>query len=991
MKTSLNRRAGRPVSQKKLKIMAFPDKLTYKMKGAGRKMCLLLCAIVMTAFSGCVMEETAESPDGDSFLYIRVAGAGTGNNGPAETRAGGGDKDTPDNQDYRISSLRVMAFKKNGGALVENRRYNMPADILRFPIDAGTYDFVFLANEPESESANLDGIDKFSRLKTISYLQSAFDADKDIPMMQTVKDVQALGNGSAKVNGGAAVNPFAVGLDRLGVRLDVTLRAKVDLGSSFEGIVLTGLSNRVPLTSESEYTGTVLRTTKRTIPASEFTSTTPTGENVWAVSKTKIILPASEFADTGDESKGVLLTLDMGEGKYSPSCKLKIFSSSEGTGVDNNYSLPKNTYLEFTGTITTPLEVNIKASEWIPENTDWEVPGHRTLSVSHTKVAITDLNGARISFRSNMPVVKVLPKVEKMDATLNEERFPKTNHIFNSIVESDDIHGGPGSSRTPARFNYTTTVDIDGEDRWSGSGYMDLVVDGFLKPDEDGNPNGMKVGNNVAGTYRLTLVAAESEDDLNNDRNVLRRDIIVTIEQNGERFQWYSPLHAAYDGATGYVGAFWRNDQYGERIITGQHADYGLPDRLVYWKAEVGDDPYGMVILSSTPSFDPKVGTDNPGDAEKYRVIPNSQKGEEGSSVEGHNRIYFRIGLKGTNPDPTKPRYATVIVTYMLWGGSEKHFPLYLRQGEEPDFLYANEGTRTGSRRFSVYNVTHQSFKFNPGIGVFSTAVTKTTTAHVDFPTQAGAHFQWAKLSNYGVNGGTNPLDAYNNYGYRAFNPSFDITPNVSKEQWGSTVYATTHLLWNNFKNTYEICPPGYRRPNDGAVTAVQANNTSTAALQSEMRASLLQTPMAGDGNEKLAGKTNYYKPQVLKNGLTFGFYADGYFDRRPIKRYETKGVFGVSLGNAGAAYWGCLFFNPTNNKSIFFPSAGRRSNQYHDAGTAVFPASGYYMTATSAPSLPGLGYTDYSQVWMMETNFIQLAPISTKFDVGMSLRCVKE
>lgn len=33
-----------------------------------------------------------------------------------------------------------------------------------------------------------------------------------------------------------------------------------------------------------------------------------------------------------------------------------------------------------------------------------------------------------------------------------------------------------------------------------------------------------------------------------------------------------------------------------------------------------------FIVLSSTPSFDPNVGTDNPGVAEHYKVLPNKYK-----------------------------------------------------------------------------------------------------------------------------------------------------------------------------------------------------------------------------------------------------------------------------------------------------------------------------------------------------------------------------
>ena len=65
---------------------------------------------------------------------------------------------------------------------------------------------------------------------------------------------------------------------------------------------------------------------------------------------------------------------------------------------------------------------------------------------------------------------------------------------------------------------------------------------------------------------------------------------------------------------------------------------------------------------------------------------------------------------------------------------------------------------------------------------------------------------------------------------------------------------------------------------------------------------------------------------------ITFliGFYADGFFDRRPIKMGSADGRYHycVSSGNAQAAYLGILVYNEANNASVFFPSAGRRQNK---------------------------------------------------------------
>ena len=253
-----------------------------------------------------------------------------------------------------------------------------------------------------------------------------------------------------------------------------------------------------------------------------------------------------------------------------------------------------------------------------------------------------------------------------------------TNRIFNSLASQRTSDG----STAPERFMYTVKYE---NGQRTGTGYMDLLADGWVEKEYwgVGVNDYVSLARNVSGTYKLTL-SAENEDG----SNALQREITVKIIQNGKRLQFYHPVVEPSNGATGYAGAFWKNNQRGERIIMGQHARAGTDaETIADWSAWVDDDPNKMVILSTTPSLDPNVGTANPGYAEDFLVTPNSQKGEDGKSVTGKGRIYFRIGLTGTNTTNT-PRYATVKLKYYLWGwGDPVIATLYLRQGEQPDYL----------------------------------------------------------------------------------------------------------------------------------------------------------------------------------------------------------------------------------------------------------------------------------------------------------------
>ena len=357
-----------------------------------------------------------------------------------------------------------------------------------------------------------------------------------------------------------------------------------------------------------------------------------------------------------------------------------------------------------------------------------------------------------------------------------------------------------------------------------------------------------------------------------------------------------------------------------------------------------------------------------------------------------------------------------------MWGwGDPVEATIYLRQGEKPDYLYTG---RTGSRAFAVYNMTHSSFLTTPTTSLFSIVVNRGNASEVDFPTKAGAHFQWARLKSGSYDSYANEAGTstdYDNFGYRALNPRPDKDA-IGLTGWGWSYYKTyQYLTWDNGNTTesystdYEICPTGYHRPNDGSISGgpIASHNSSQAeANASEWRASIFANPMTGDGNELYnpsnpdfnsnrtsdgqATLPSYYAPVSLPGNMTFGFYADGYFDRRPVEQNFLPGnivQFGVTIKSANAAYWGCLFFN--GSKSLFFPAAGRRNygvKGADEAGTLQHPSAGFYMTASAAdvPEDKGTTHVDWSSVWNMELSYMTPAPIRTSFKNGFSLRGVK-
>jgi|GEM_PF-6154054 len=410
-----------------------------------------------------------------------------------------------------------------------------------------------------------------------------------------------------------------------------------------------------------------------------------------------------------------------------------------------------------------------------------------------------------------------------------------------------------------------------------------------------------------------------------------------------------------------YVGAFWKNSQKGERLIRMPRASTTntyLIDSV--WTAQVIDGKDWILldtmmttdtniswISGSTSTESSIINGNDPTfetDAARQLTKPTASNFVSGYLNASKNQIYFRIGLTGTQPAGTPPRYGLVLLTF---GNNKYRHRIWIRQGEEPDYLMRPRDTnmtgdvvpsgatssRPNAKKFSPYNLT------DPGKN------TETTYANapnlgtgggrfVDYPSKAGYHFQW---------GGNT----------KAFHPTNAISgwsPGGSGNTW--------NVAW-------ETCPTGYRRPTD--ITTTGTNN-------SEYRQSLWITGVgaANPSNE------NY-------DNVIYGYYADGYFDRRQIVQGVTATpalLTAVASPGAEVAYRGMLFYNQFNNASLFFPVTGFRNN------------------TTGALDQAGKSGHYWSLSYLAATNPMQLAfdtdaPMSHMAsyipNYGISIRCISD
>ena len=385
--------------------------------------------------------------------------------------------------------------------------------------------------------------------------------------------------------------------------------------------------------------------------------------------------------------------------------------------------------------------------------------------------------------------------------------------------------------------------------------------------------------------------------------------------------------HTEPDNVTMFVGAFWKANQTGERLIRIPRPVTGnLSSIDGAWTATVvtGND---WIVLDREMTADKNVGwlnganennVDNGNDPNfdgKHRVN-GTLTAVAGKMNAADPQIYFRIGLKSTFPatKSVPARYGMVLLTYK---NNTLQHRIWIRQGEGADYL---PGQNSGVK-WSPYNLGHYNDALNY------------PNRFVKYPSQAGYFYQWGYSTSQ-----TTPRP------YHPVNPSTGAPSN-----WMGVPSESVYALNN-------ACPNGYVVPT--------TNN--------------------------LAG--------LLNSNNTWGYYADGWFDRRKI-----AGALGVKPAANSAvafsnnnpptvAYVGKLFFDAATNASLFFPAAGYRRHDTQNAKLAGELSNaggdGMYMSSSSSND-------QYDTVNMHSIDFYQGGNMKTLTawpkTFGYSLRCVSQ
>ena len=439
--------------------------------------------------------------------------------------------------------------------------------------------------------------------------------------------------------------------------------------------------------------------------------------------------------------------------------------------------------------------------------------------------------------------------------------------------------------------------------------------------------------------------------------------------------QWNAvPLSGAF------VGAFWRNNQRGERLIriphnTGQEnatwtvfatEDWIQLDRELEWEMTGNEH---LVCMTTQDHL--------------HRLPAVT-----GGQISGTGNIYFRIGLDSYNTNPVNPRNRTpdnqdgreprwgqVIVehsqgTHIIWIRQGEDTAELMRVGDFPDANANVDRSAANAHRirsFSPFNLTAQTLDMQVGTRAqqLDAGFGGNRSTFVQYPTQTGAFWQWGGNSVATQRMPWNPISPDT--------PSGWVNTSISGSWY-------TNATTPNLATNHETCPPGFRRPHDGTPWGRRISNSTVAAVQaSEMRQSLFLMPPVGHSETH----------QTNRENAVFGFYADGFFDRRlptnatgnPVSRATASTV---AAGTIQIAHRGVVLFNTESQASIFFPHSGTLSA--FGTPSLIGSHGGYWSTVWGSPSS-----TITAWAFRTSTTTVFICSHLTPRHRGFSIRCVAE
>lgn len=316
----------------------------------------------------------------------------------------------------------------------------------------------------------------------------------------------------------------------------------------------------------------------------------------------------------------------------------------------------------------------------------------------------------------------------------------------------------PGSTNSPYGWQIDTSKGIGGIEYISGAGWLSASKAGAAAV-QKANIDLTAVIGNSSGDTRSAYVYVKA-GNLTNKMLVSQTEFLPVLPEIPDAG---TLIAGSVFASQSFVGAFWRADQIGERLIKIPIAAASAGA----WSAQVqyyGDFATDDILFSIADSSDPNVYSDLTADmntSDATYTVSGNKTFATGTAATGGN-IFFRIGLKtkwseqpAYNSLSNSSRYAVIVIGY---NDNTKFQKVFLRQGHEA--AYIATGITGGAPRWSVYNLGS-----TPG-------------TFMDYPSQAGYYKQWSLNTT--------------------------LYPPTGAVSWSTT---------ENYTGIANVCPPGYMIP----------------------------------------------------------------------------------------------------------------------------------------------------------------------------------
>ncbi|MCL2561408.1 MAG: fimbrial protein [Rikenellaceae bacterium] len=308
--------------------------------------------------------------------------------------------------DRNINHLRVMVYNSATGLLMStggaawNFTFDIPPTTMPVPVEitTGVFDFVFIVNGTSDTALNAtlnSGVSNISGFYALNIARSAFDADKDIPMVTIIRNVEVKGDDHVAFIDPADGLPreytgtWPVTVTRAGIRL----RLVITLNSYQYGIwdgkttgiggipalswLLPGMDNSA--SRVAAYEGFVA---SETADAELGFISAPDIDGNRTVTYERIILPETLFTPVTDAAKGLSLRVMFNSGAI-------VKTAAIGLPAGGGYSLARNTLLELRATVEDDdLEITAQILDWNDADLDDIYLGDYRLVVDRTGVEV---------------------------------------------------------------------------------------------------------------------------------------------------------------------------------------------------------------------------------------------------------------------------------------------------------------------------------------------------------------------------------------------------------------------------------------------------------------------------------------------------------------------------------------------------------------------------------------------------------------------------